>query len=274
MTTAPLPDYCWPVDHSCCPTFPADGFPTDDNGAAEALWATADALAGMTLRMLTGYRVGGCPVKVRPCRSGCLPETWRTYPAPGAGVPGGSMYPVLSSGTWLNIGCGCAADGCSCTRVCEVTLDGPVGHIAEVKVDGAVLDPSAYRLDGGNRLVRTDAECWPLCQNIEADDTEPGTFSVTYAPGARVDGLGAYAAGLLACEFAKACSGQPCALPTGVVSVVRAGVTYQLASETWAKGLTGIRAVDAYIRRWNPNNLTQASAVWSPDVHHPRLVSR
>jgi hypothetical protein len=253
---------CWPVDHSCCQakwdTYPPE---TQDR---------ADALAVTTLRSLTGYRVGGCPVVVRPCRVGCGETTWRTYPAGVAGA-GGGFYPVLASGRWLNIGCGCAADGCSCATVCEVRLDGDSVAVAQVKVDGLVLDPTAYRIDNGNRLTRIDGECWPLCQNMNAEDDQPGTFSVTYTPGVPVDGLAEFAAGLLACEFAKACTGGDCVLPSGVTQVARSGVTYTIAADAFAGG-TGVREVDAFVRRWNPHRLTGPSLVWSPDVPHGRAT--
>lgn len=267
-----LPDACWPIDHSCCPTYPVD-IGTADADEQEQ-WARADALAVSTLRSMTGFRVGGCPVTVRPCKQGCLPTTWDAYPvlATGGGLPRGIVAPVLSSGTWLNLPCGCGTDGCSCSTICEVALPGDSVAVTEVRLDGVVLDPTAYRVDHGNRLTRVDGDCWPLCQNMNADATAPDTFAVTYVPGAPVDGLGSYAAGLLACEFHKACGGGACALPSSVTQVVRQGVTYTLAQDAFGTGLTGIRAVDVYIRRWNPNRLTQASAVWSPDLPAPRLT--
>ena len=52
-----------------------------------------------------------------------------------------------------------------------------------------------------------------------------GTFLVTAQEGVAVDGLASYAAGVLAVEFAKACTGGKCSLPPGVVSVTRSGVS-------------------------------------------------
>ena len=67
-------------------------------------------------------------------------------------------------------------------------------------------------------------------------DTEPDTFSVTYLNGYPVDGLGAYAAGVLAMEFAKACTGGKCRLPAGVTSVARQGVSLQIATGAFPAG--------------------------------------
>ncbi|MCL1900580.1 MAG: hypothetical protein FWG11_08750 [Promicromonosporaceae bacterium] len=265
MTTTPvppLPEQCWPVDHACL----GDTWDQYD----EDTQARADALAVQTLRALTGYRVGGCPVVLRPCRRSCLPQvpTYREYPV----VPdpsGGGLGVAYIGGVWFNMACGCTGD-CSCTRICEVRL--PAGQVHEVRVDGYVLDPSAWRVDYGNVLVRLDGECWPLCQDMSADDNQAGTWSVTFTPGQRVDALGSFAAGILAGEFAKACSGASCRLPAGVTQLARGGVTMTLAGDSFPEGMTGIREVDAFIRRWNPNHLTQAPAVWSPDLRRPRRV--
>jgi hypothetical protein len=274
MTTPPLPDFCWPVDTSLCAQDYDAQVGTGENAVplySDDVKAYAEAMAGQTLRVLTGFRVGGCPITVRPCRAGCSPATYRTYPAYGAGAST-AWFPVQYGGEWLNIGCGSHLGACGCTRVHEIRLHTVVGAVTEVKVDGVELDPSAYRLDG-DALVRVDGDSWPLCQNIEAADTEPGTWSVTYTPGEAVDGLGAQAAGLLALEFAKACTGNGnCALPPGVQTVARGGVTMTIAAGIFPGGITGIRMVDAYVMRWNPNHLSGRPVVWSPDVPRPRRV--
>jgi len=74
----------------------------------------------------------------------------------------------------------CPTGDCSCSRLCEAILPGPVGGIVEVLLDGVALPPTAYRVDNGNRLVRTDGDCWPACQDMAAPPTfqyEPLTFT-------------------------------------------------------------------------------------------------
>lgn len=254
-----LPDYCWPIDSGCClelETYPAE------------VQARAIALATQTLRMLTGYRVGGCPITVRPCRKECM--TYGYYDG-GAFVP---WTPALTaSGTWLNIPCGCGQMVCGCNEVCEIQLPGLVGAVTSVYVDGALVPPNAYRVDNGNLLVRLDGECWPDCQDMEAGPQEAGAFAVTYTAGIPVDGLGAYAAGVLACEFAKACSGGQCRLPSGVTSVARQGISFEIAAGAFSDGLTGIREVDAYVQAYNPNHLLRPAIVWTPDTLDYRVTT-
>lgn len=244
-----LPDHCWPVDTSCCSSF--DEYSPD-------VQARAKALAGMTMRMLTGYNVGGCPVTLRPCSISCVSRSGGWY------EQGGTFRPYINAyGQWVN-GCGCTHGGCGCTALPSVYL-GSVSRVVEVKVDGVVVPPANYAVHG-DTLVRTDGEPWPVCQDMAAADTEVGTFSVSIVRGAAVDGLGAYAAGRLACEFAKACTGKKCALPSNVTSVTRQGITYDMTTESFPNGLTGIREVDLVIQRYNPNKMKAPPVVWSPDL--------
>lgn len=250
----------WPVDPAC--------LAGDWDDLDQTVKDRAVALASVTLHRLTGYRVNNCPITVRPCKAGCAGGAVSYY-AYGAN---GWMNPHIGlSGTWIN-SCGCNTD-CSCVVLCEVDLPAPVGEVREVKADGQIVSPNDYRLDG-NRLVWTGAdECpWPTCQDLSKPDTEPGTFSVTYLNSYPVDGLGAYAAGILAMEYARACSGGKCRLPAGTVSVARQGVSFEIAAGSFPGGLTGIREVDAFIAVWNPQGLRQQVRVWSPDLHQPRVT--
>lgn len=269
--TAPLPEYegpdygpCpWPVDPSCL-SAEWDALSEDDR-------TRGLALASGVLHDLTGRRVGGCPVTVRPCN-------------PGSCVPYNPMYPqgtlfrpgINAAGAWINnAGCGCAEDACGHVA-CQVSLPSPVGAIYEVKVDGAVVDAADYRVDNGHLLVwQGTGDCpWPSSQDLAAPDTAEGTFSVTFLNSYPVDRLGAQAVTYLALEFAKLCAGSnDCKLPVGVVQVVRAGVTYQLQPGLFPDGYTGIEAVDAYIAMWNPRGLKQDSAIWAPGSDGPRLTT-
>lgn len=249
----------WPVDTSC---FDEEWEALDESTRDRAL-----DLASATLRRLTGYRVGGCLTTLRPCKPSCC---------------GGSMFPsYYGSGTfqpqmnamgfWVN-SCGCTS-GCSCTELCEIVLPGPVGYVESVWIDGAVISPMNYRVDGTRLLWVGEGDCpFPACQDMTREQTEPDTFSVNYLNAYPVDSSGAYAAAVLAMEFARACGGGKCRLPSGVTSIVRQGVSMQIAAGAFPGGATGIREVDAFVALWNPEGLRQACQVWSPDQRRPRVV--
>lgn len=230
----PLPDNCWPIDNSVCATLHA--YPED-------VATRAEALAGQTLRLLTGSVVGGCPITVipsAPCRTP---------------VAHSAFQPVNWGGSWYNT--------CPCqVQSNRIRLDGPVGRVDEVTIDGVPLAPANYRVESALWLVRTDGQNWPV--------TPDEGFTVTYLHGWPVDGLGAVAGGLLACEYAKAIIGDKnCRLPRNVREINRQGISMVLTAELFPDGLTGIREVDAFIRSYNPYALRTA-----PSVHVPGSATR
>jgi hypothetical protein len=265
-------DVCYPdgADWSC--------EYTDEQIAAldPRVKARSEALAWSTLAALTGFRLSICPSTIRPCTARCSPRTWQIAPVTDSSSPelssGGAFSPYISDGSWYN-GCGCSSgDLCSCGALCEVIMPTPVGSIVSVTLDGVELDPSAYRVDNGNRLVRTDGgECWPSCQNMESNLSEVGTFGVVYYPFVAPNDLFRYAAGVLAAEFYKACSGLNCRLPSGVTSISRAGISMDVQSGLFPGGATGITEVDAIIRIYNPNLLKSPARVLSPDSPRARV---
>jgi hypothetical protein len=225
----------------------------------------SEALAWSTLSALLGYRVSLCPVVLRPCLAGCG-RLGTYYSAPESGG-GGTFQPHISAGRWYN-GCGCTTD-CSCTSLCEVVMPAPVGAIVSVSLNGATLDPSAYRVDNGNRLVRTDGDCWPACQDMTS--TGEGSFIVSFHPYLAPNDLLRYAAGLLANEFYLACTGEACRLPSGVTGISRNGISMTIPSGLFPNGGTGIREIDAIIRTYNPNGLKMSARVLSPDATRGRV---
>lgn len=243
----------WPTDPTC--------FPDEWESLDPDLKQRSISLASKTLQRLTGGRVSNCPVTIRPCapRCGCG-LAYQPYGDP-------TFTPLNMGGVWTNA---CGHVDCGCTVLCEVILPAPVGRVDEVKIDGAVLPGTDYRVDG-NRLVYTGAfDCpFPATQNLALDDTEDDTFSVTYLNAHEVDENGAYAVAVLAYEYAKACAGNSCRLPTGVTSIARQGITMEIASGAFPGGLTGIREVDAFIMLWNPGALSHGAKVWAPgSVRH------
>lgn len=224
-----------------------------------AVKTQAEMLAWMSLERLTGYRLALCPITIRPCAKRCVPSAWET--ATVSSLDG----PYISGGRWYNA-CGCGArDLCSCTTVSELILPGEVSGPINVTIDGVSLDPADFRVDNGNRLVRTDGGTWPLCQDMTAAHGAVGSFTVTYYNGVGPDDALNFAAGLLAVEWYKACQGKDCALPNGVTNVVRQGISFQIPTGAFDTGFSGIRAVDDIVAMYNPHRLTTRPQVLSPD---------
>ncbi len=225
------------------------------------LQVRALSLAWSTIRALTGGRAGNCPVTIRPCLRNdvcteCFGDSW--------------LSPYVDQwGDWKNAACRRSGD-CSCCDMCEIVMPGPVAAITEVSLDGIVLETPMFRIDNGNILVRQDGLCWPACQNLSAPLGEIGTLGVTYVPGVLPTEAGMWAAATLACEYAKACTGGKCRLPSNIQSIARQGVTMQLSEGDMLTNGTGIREVDAYILSVNPNRLRTPPKVYSPDMVSPK----
>ena len=235
----------WPVDPACL----SDEWEAYEDFVRER----ALALASATLSRLTAYRVGQCPVTVRPQpqRAMCLLPSH--YGQTGLYLPALGLY---GSVVYTDR-----------TQPWEIALPGPITRLDEVKIDGSVQSLNDFRIEEKSRLVWQGAGevPWPNNQDLRLPDTEPGTFSVTYLNTYPVDSLGAYAAGVLATEFAKACTGaRGCRLPSGVTSIVRQGVSMEITQGAFPDGVTGIREVDSFIALYNPRGRTQASRVYVP----------
>jgi hypothetical protein len=133
---------------------------------------------------------------------------------------------------------------------------------------------------GFSALAGSSAEmmpaCWPTCQEMAAPLTDDGTWGVTYRRGAVVPQSGLWAAGLLACELYKACTGEgECALPSNAQRIARQGVTVELTPVLVKPGefATGIPEVDLWLNSVNPYRAKLPSAVFSPDRPAPVMTT-
>ena len=242
----------WPVSYASCGTCEVlDALPPEEREMFEQ--AAIDMLWNVTNRLF-----GTCPVEVRPCSSGCESYAGNStfwgrgpYPWAGGGLGQSPWYPVLVAGQWYNISCGCTGP-CTCAieGPTALRLPGPVSEILEVRIDGVIVPPTSYRLDYQRILIRIDGGVWPVCQDLLADPHEDSnTFLVTYAHGIPVPVGGQLAAGVLACEMAKAaCNDKSCQLPQRLQSVTRQGVTMGFLDtfEDLDNGRTGIWAIDSW----------------------------
>jgi hypothetical protein len=251
--TGPCAD--WPVTWTC-----------DLDTLNPAVTGIAVSMATETLWALTGMRFGVCQVTLRPCARDC--QTGSFYDDFGPPWASGSYpQPALIGGLWYNLTCGSCAGDCSCTEVSEVRLPAPVNTIVEVLIDGTPMVSGAYRVDNNRLLVRTDGQRWPRCNDLNLDDTEVGTWSVTATYGESLPEGASLAVGQLACEIAKAADGGDCKLPAGLQQLVRQGVTisYPDVGELFRQGRTGLYLVDMFVATWNPYGLRQRSRVYSVD---------
>ncbi len=144
----------------------------------------------------------------------------------------------------------------------KVRLPRPdVTAITTVTLDGAPF--LSWRLSG-SWAIRTDGCGWPLTN----------TTLITYQFGRLIPSGANLAAITLAAELGKAVAGKSCALPARVTSVTRQGVSFDALEslEVLKEGLTGIHAVDLWLRTVNPRRVGQNAMVWSPDLVEARKV--
>ena len=252
----------WEGDTGCCPDF-ATLYTAEVQAAAKEYGA-------LVMWAATGRRFGLCTKTVRPCGRE-NPFMSNVY---GYFWSDGTWFPYIFNGAWRNCWSGCATGPwgcCTCEPQCQVWLPEPVDSIVSVTVDGVLIDPSTYRVDNRQWLVRTHdastSDCWPLCQDFNLN-SGTGVFEVTYLWGLPVPSILLRAAGELACEWAKNCVGAACRLPQRVTSIARQGVNVSFVDidALLKNGLTGLTTVDQIIVRFNPYGLTSAMKIASPDL--------
>jgi len=224
----------------------------------------AELFAQTAIVVLTGRQVANCPITVRPCLSACGAES-TVYAQPW-------MVPYISEGRWYN-SCGCKPKDCSCKSLDVIYLEGPIGEVVEVMLDGVAVDSTDYRVDNHNAVVRLGGAPWPKCQDMSLPDTEVGTMSVTYVRGATLDELGEFIAGQLANEYLEACNTGECSLPAGITSLARQGVQFEFGAEVFPNGRTGIDSVDLWVESWNPYKVKSPSRIYSVDKVRPRQTT-
>lgn len=218
-------------------------------------------VASDLLYELSGQRFPGvCEDTVRPCAQRCGHDSMPYY------------GDIVTSAPWAWYGsCGCG-EACGCTTLPELTLSGwPLVSITEILIDGAVLDPSAYRIDDWKRLVRVDGEQWPACQNLALATTGADTFQITFAYGAPPPAAGVKAAATLGCQLALACAGSSeCRLPQRVQSITRQGVSMVLLDPFtfFDDGRTGLYDVDLFLAAYGPTAKKRwGGLIVNPDAH-------
>lgn len=158
------------------------------------------------------------------------------------------LYPGAREATIWPCMAGCCLDhpyDCApCIRGSVIRLDGYRPRDITVTIDGVVVDPDSYRVQGG-MLIRTDGEAWPRRNNFGIGDGVETIVSYTHGAEPPIELK--IAAAALACELKTACDDPSnCAVPSRVQSISRQGVSMTLMDlqMLFATDKTGIPAVD------------------------------
>lgn len=221
----------------------------------------AEKYAVASLTALTLHRVGGNPITILPAARPLVTGRYVRL----TGWPEGTFYPGTSYPGLLYPSAEQLSALVTVDTVEAVPLPGPVGTVTEVKIDGVVVPSTAYRIEGGEYLVRIDGKAWPV---LSGDN-----FTVTYYNTHPVNALGEHAAGVMANEWLKLITGdKKCRLPSSVTTVSRQGINYEVAKGMFPEGVTGIPEVDMFLLQYNPFALKVLPRVYSPDLPRHRQV--
>lgn len=241
--------------------------------SATAITGTMLAAASHILWAKSGRQFGECQVTIRPCRRDCYGAVWPFGRELGYSNSSQWPYPYWWDGQWFNLGCGGCPGTCSCTVLQEVMLPYPVSTVDSIKIDGVALTPLSdhVMLYDYQRLVRTDGEMWPLCNDLSQPDTEANTWSITVTAGVPVPPLGQIAVGELLTQLVRACLGNDCVLPTNVQQIVRQGITLTPFDPNivFADGKIGLFYSDLFISTTNPGGVSTRARLYDPDARGP-----
>lgn len=220
------------------------GYPEDPDEEQADRGARAVAIATEVLWGMSGRRIGACPLTVRPLARPKCALPWRRT---GVGSP------LLVGGVWIDhVG-----------RDDALVLSPPAAELVAAVVDGEAVEAVLY---DRRFLYRVDGQAWPSENDLLLDDSQPGTWSVSYLVGEAPSTLAQEAAAELAGEFYKALCGdeKTCRLPARTQSITRRGITVTMADRELRS--LGLRVCDIFLDTVNPERLAMPSGVYSPDV--------
>lgn len=240
-----------------------------DVGTYTVLLDDAADVASQLLYELSGRRFAGLCSRdgVRPCHGGC-----------------DCNVQILSRGHIVGDSSGCSGNSCWCHGLSRVKLAGYVREITQVKIDGDVLDPSEYRVDEHKYLTRMNGNRWPSCSRADLDDTEDGTFSVSYTYGKTPPLAALDAAKQFACQIYQQCSPSggggaeaDCQIPANATRVSRQGITVDQGAIFTRNPVTGawetgMVAVDFFLNTYNRKGIQRRGLFFGPGRRFARPV--
>lgn len=212
-----------------------------------AVLEAAVAAATEQLWALSGRQFGFCKQRFLPCARPC----------------------------WV-----CKSDPCNCCALDFLRLPyGPPCQVTRYVIEGEDQDLDSIKLFyRAGEYVASNCDLWPTEQCQAAGYFEVGdpvtceteyNWWIEYIYGRPIPAQGKLAALALACEYVYSCTDKTkCQLPTGVTSVSRQGLSYNIETSSltvYQSGLTGIGAVDRFLSTVNPNGLMEAPSFTNPD---------
>lgn len=233
--------------------------------------AFAIAAATNLLYLMSGRQYRSGRSVIRPT---AISNSWNfqntMYPYSSMSGYGGA-WGFAAGWAWTAMGMGWWQNGEDTTRV---QLTAPVRRINMVMVDGAVLDPSMYKLFNRKYLYRMlDATgqangSWPWQQNIQMPITEPGTWVIDYEWGKGPPPAGVMACISLSTELALAMSGAKTAkLSDRIITISTEGTNVAVgeAMDYLKESFTSLPLVDMFLQAVNPQKLRRRSVFLGPN---------
>ncbi len=207
-----------------------------------------DAATDILFLLSDGRVHGRCTRTARPMKAGaCGPtdmEMYGTWPATRFG--GADVIPIPGL---------------------DPTID-------SVKIDGATLDPSAYKMVDGEFLLRVEG-AWPTSNSLTKASSDEGVFELTWTYGPTVDWITRQAAIEMACELLSSATSGKSHLPKGVTSanIQGAAVEIRESIEGGDESTAGMERVRRFYATYCRGGEAR-SGVWTPELTHGwQLVS-
>jgi hypothetical protein len=166
---------------------------------------------------------------------------------------------------------GTPVGGVGCGGLRGFRLPGRPVQVLNTWLNGTALPADAWVLDPDGTLVRTDGLFWPYAQDVWAP-----SWVVAYVEGVLVDAAGNAAAGRLAVEIGRALVADPaCRLNPRTRDLVRGGTSISLAdpNDPANAGLTGVAAVDRWVRAVNPDGLPALASLSGMNTARHRILA-